>query len=456
MTESSSNLAAEHATRRAFRFGRVRLAFLTSAASKALGFLVQFLAVPLAVKALGAERFGIYSILVSALTWIDLGRLGIGPGLTRGMAIAWNKDDRATEKKLFSNAFFLLVFMAALVGCLLTLLLSIGGPRLEASFGPSAARYRAEIATGAIFVVSFLMAQIVFSSAEAVRSAYQEDYVNNSMNLLGNVLALVFVLGVTYYWPTIQGFTIAVFGSIAISKGLNLIVLLGWSHRYLLPRWSDVQLGTIKSLLNTSFAFWVIQIATLMMQNFSLVLLGAKVGPETLAPYAVLFRLLQLLSTVVLMMTMPLWPAITDAVVRKDHDWIQNAYKRLVRVVMLFSACVALVIGVAGDKLVHLWVGNKLYVDKNLVVVLGIYFVIWMWNHSHAAVLFGLGRLWLMALTILAEGTLVLALGWALVPHFGNLGMAFSLCLAGVLSSGWILPMLVHHEFKSFHKAESV
>ncbi|MDO9106963.1 MAG: lipopolysaccharide biosynthesis protein [Methylovulum sp.] len=442
MAEPKNETSALHAERRAFRFGRIRLAFFTSATSKGLGLLVQLLAVPFAIKALGAERFGVYTMLVSALVWIDLGRFGIGPGLTRGLVVAWNQDDRKTEQALFSSAFFLLTTTSIAIGGLFAMTFWLGALPLDVLFGTAAVQYRSEIEVGGFVVVLFFMAQIVFSAGEAARSAYQEDYVNNTMNGFGNLLAVGLVFSVATFWPTIQGFAIAIFGSLALSKGLNFGLLLGKSRSYLWPRWQRVNRHTLKPLLNSSLAFWVIQLATLMIQNFSLVQLGALTDPQAMVPFAVLFRFLQLLSTVVLMITMPLWPAITDAVVRKDHEWIRHSYWRLLRVVMIYSVGVAIAVGWAGQHLISLWVG-AIHLEGELCIVLGIYFIIWMWNHSHTVVLFGLGRLWPMAFTLLGEGVAVLVLGWLLTPRLGILGMALSLCIAGLATSAGILPMLV-------------
>ncbi len=449
MSASSDDKQAEHASRRTFRLGRVRLAFYTSLASKVLGFLVQFLAVPLAVRALGAERFGIYTMLVSSLVWIDLGRLGIGPGLTRWMAVAWSRDDKQDEQILFSNAFVLLVTMALVVGGFLVLMISSGGISIQELAGDSAYRYSSEIEAGVAIVITFLISQIIFSSGEAARSAYQEDYINNAMSTFGNLIAIALVIGVAYFWPTIQGFTVAIFGSIALSKGVNLVLLLTGSRRYLLPRWRLFRRSTAKLLLQSSLAFWMAQVATLMMHNISLLQLGATVGPDILAPFAVLFRLLQLLSTVVLMITMPLWPAITDALIRNDFDWIRYAYGRLLKLVLAYSIGIAVTLGFLGNDLIRLWVGDNMEFDPYLIMTLAAYFVIWMWNHCNTAVLFGLGKLWIVAFVLSVEGSLVLILGHGLVRVLGNLGMAFSLCIAGLITSSWILPFVIRRELRA-------
>lgn len=434
-----------HAERRAFRAGRVRLAFLTSGGSKALGLIVQFLAIPLAVRSLGPERFGIYTMLVSALVWIDLGRLGIGPGLTRELALAWNRGQRLREQMLFSNAMFFLLVIATLIAGMLTLGYHAGASHIDFVFGSSATRFRSEILAGIIIVGGFLVAQIIFSAGEAARSAYQDDFINNLMNMLANLASLLLIFGVALFWPTIPAFALAVFGSIALGKGINLALLLSRSRPYLFPRWRYVDKMEFGPLLGASLAFWVVQIATLMMHNLSLVQLGRMIGAEELTPFAVVFRLLQLLSTAVLMISMPLWPAITDAAVRGDDVWIRRAYRRLIRSAMAFCTLVALAITVFGSTLIRLWAGGGVRTEFALNAVLGVYFVIWMWNHCHSTILFGLGRLWPVAYVTLAEGALVLVLAWLLIPHYGALGTAMALCGAGLATTAWILPLLVRH-----------
>lgn len=432
-----------HEERRAFRAQRVRFAVWTSAGSKALGLIVQFLAIPLAVRSLGPERFGIYTMLVSALVWIDLGRLGVGPGLTRELAVAWNRNERERERVLFSNAMFFLLTVAAL----LVMLLAGGYPlaisHLGLIFGESTAQFRPEILAGMAIIATLLVTQVVFSAGEAARSAYQDDFINNLINTVANLGSLLLIFWVALFIPTVWSFALAVFGPMALAKGVNLALLLFRSRPYLLPRWRDLQRPVLHSLLGSSLAFWLVQIATLMMHNLSLVQLGQMIGAKEVTPFAVVFRLIQLLSTGVLMISMPLWPAITDAVVRGDRIWIRQAYRRLIMSALGFCVLVALALAALGTVLIPVWAGDDVRPGLALNAALGAYFVIWMWNHCHSTVLFGLGRLWTVAGVTLVEGTLVLVLAWLLVPHYGALGTAIALCTAGMVITGWVLPLVV-------------
>src|SRR5580658_8813456 len=175
----AAEAAEPHEDRRAFRWRRVRLAFAASVASKLFGTLLQIIVVPISVKVLGVERFGIYTIIVSSLTWIDLARLGIGPGLTQSLAVAWNRGERDTEASLFSNAFFFVAGSCLLVALGVALALAgakVWGLSVINMVGIRGTSYQTEV-YDAILVVSLLfLLQILCSVAESARSAYQEDY----------------------------------------------------------------------------------------------------------------------------------------------------------------------------------------------------------------------------------------------------------------------------------------
>jgi len=438
-----SSAHEQHAERRSFRATRVRWAFLTSAGSKGLGLLVQFLALPLAIRTLGPERFGLYTMLYAALVWIDLGRLGIGPGLTRELAVAWNRGERGREQALFSSAMCLLLAISLVISAAVALGVYFGGSHLDWLFGPSASKFGSELLAGVIVVSAFLIAHIAFSAGEAARSAYQDDFINNLTNMFANFVSLILIFAVAIYFPTIPAFAVAVFGSMVLAKGLNLALLISWSKTYLWPRWRFVDRRELRLLMNSSLAFFAVQIATLLMHNISLFQLGRVVGPEELTPFASVFRLTQLLATGVMMVSMPLWPAITDAAVRGDRDWIVRSYRRLIFGAVAFSTAVALTLTVLGPVLIPLWVGKEVVPDMTLTGLLGFYFVIWMWSHCHAVVLFGLGQLWRVAVVMVVEGVLVLTFAYALMPHFGAVGTALGMCAAALVTSTWLMPLMV-------------
>lgn len=432
--------------RSGFRVRRLRLAVGTSLMSKAMGLGVQLLGVPIAITALGVERFGIYTMLVSLLAWIDLGSFGMGPGLTRGMAVAWNRGDQRDEQRYFSSG---IVVLAVIVLCL-GLIFSAGAAyvfgtnlSLQRFFGPNGDEYRNEIRWAMVVIAIFFLSQLLFSIGERARSAFQEDYINNAVNMVASLFSLVMMLVIARFWKTIEGFALGFFAALTIAKVLNTGSLILLSRPYLFPTRATVDGATVRQLLSNGIPFWVMQAANLVMQSLSLFLLGWIAGPKALAPFAVLFRLLQMLATGVTMLTQPLWPSITDASVRGDHDWIRHSYNRVTMYVLVYSLSAFFVFTVMGQTLLHFWLKGTVLVDRSLIVVMALYFVVWMWNTLHNSVFFGLGWLWEAATCMSMEGLVGVSLGSFLARTHGALGMVTGMLIGAITVTAWVQPILL-------------
>ena len=87
------------------RGDRLKLAVLASVGSKIVSVSLQFLVIPLAIRALGAERYGVYAMLTSSLGWIPLAGACIAPGLT--IAIAAVRGDYETEADYLTSALYI-------------------------------------------------------------------------------------------------------------------------------------------------------------------------------------------------------------------------------------------------------------------------------------------------------------------------------------------------------------
>jgi len=74
-----------HATRRS---RSIRLAVVTSFLSKAGTVLLQLLSIPIAVRVLGRQEFGLYTTVNLTLSTVALLQVGVGPALTHGLTRA--------------------------------------------------------------------------------------------------------------------------------------------------------------------------------------------------------------------------------------------------------------------------------------------------------------------------------------------------------------------------------
>jgi O-antigen/teichoic acid export membrane protein len=98
----------------------------TSLASKLFTIGIQVLAMPLAIHALGPKSFALYAMLSSALMWLSLANIGMGPRVAIEIADAEVHGDQARQSRLVTGAvvpisalivlLFLLLIVAKVIG----------------------------------------------------------------------------------------------------------------------------------------------------------------------------------------------------------------------------------------------------------------------------------------------------------------------------------------------------
>ncbi|HEY1121093.1 MAG TPA: oligosaccharide flippase family protein, partial [Haloferula sp.] len=109
----------------------IRLAVVTSFLSKAGTVLFQALSIPIAVRVLGREEFGIYSAVNVTLGIVSMLQVGIGPALAHGLSKAKAHGHEEDARQLSSSAFFLSGGLALIAGVILaSVLLAVPLPAI--------------------------------------------------------------------------------------------------------------------------------------------------------------------------------------------------------------------------------------------------------------------------------------------------------------------------------------
>ena len=70
----------------ASRYGRIAKAVSSGAAARLLSAAITLVSLPLAVRYLGAERYGVWATITTTVVWINLLDLGIANTLTNSIS----------------------------------------------------------------------------------------------------------------------------------------------------------------------------------------------------------------------------------------------------------------------------------------------------------------------------------------------------------------------------------
>jgi O-antigen/teichoic acid export membrane protein len=408
--------------------------------SKVMTIGVHLVALPLALHALGVERFGAFVMITALLSWLNLSSAGLFPGLTREISRC-SFADRHQAASLFTAAFYLSGALALVSGVIATAALLL--IPVSELFGDGFEPYAREIRFAGHTAIAVLVLQVVSGVAEAVRAGAQQQHVNNLWGTVGNLLSLALLVVAALWVPSIAFIVLAVHGSITLAKLANLIHLMFVSDRIFCPRWSLWNRSTARRLMRTGSAFLLVQIAAMANQQVSAYVVGYIGGPNEVAVFSVMLRLVVILGGTVVMVTQPVWPALTEALHRGDLAWGLSRAKWLVLGLSLYATSMGFIVAVLGKQLVELWMGAEIAPTGTLLALTGAYFAVVVWNHVHYTLLVAMGETWFPARILATEACLMMILCALLVPKYGAEGGMVALLAAGLVVTGWRMPLSV-------------
>jgi len=84
----------------------------TALAYKGIAVIASFVAVPLMIRYLGQERFGVWATILSVMSWIMFFDLGIGNGLRNKVAETLAKDEKLEAANYISSGYSMVAVIA--------------------------------------------------------------------------------------------------------------------------------------------------------------------------------------------------------------------------------------------------------------------------------------------------------------------------------------------------------
>ena len=419
------------------RYRRVALTTLASVLAKILSITTALISVPLTLHYLGAERYGMWMTMSSLVAMLSFADFGIGSGIVNAIATAHGKDERGAIKEYVSSGIFVLSFIAVVIVALFCALYRVV-PWYEI-FNVTTNRARDDAApTLAVLVACFAMA-IPLGVVQRVQGGLQKGFTANLWQCLGSVLGLGGVILAIYLEAGLPWLVLAFAGSPLIASLLNSIVYFGWHEPDTAPALKSVSRSATIQIAHIGVLFFVLQIVVALTYTSDNIVIAQILGAKAVAAYAVPQRLFSIISTLLMMMLAPLWPAYGEALARGDHVWIRKTLIRSLLVAGCFSAAVSFVLVLFGSPIIRLWVGNSIAPSFLLLLGLGIWQVFQAGGNAVAMFLNGANVVRFQVVIATALAVLSILFKIILVRWIGLPGVAWATNLAYMITV--ILPL---------------
>ena len=385
--------------------------------------------VPIIVRGLGAEGYGLLVLVTSILGYFALLDVNITAGSTKYVAEHQARGDVHLINQ--TVGFGLLIYLAiGLVGA--TLLYSLSTWLAEAVFSVAPAQQQIAATCLKVAALGFLFGQLQIYLQSIPQALMRYDVTSRFEVAFG----LAVPLGSAVLLQA--GFGLLAIVWLRVFLSLINALLLVRSIRLLLPqlRWEAPQRETMRNMSSFSAYAFLSRVAALSYAHGDKLIIGAIVGMQPLAVYAVAATVGNRVLGLMYRVSAVLFPAASALSASGDEARLKAVYLKLSRYVVYVNLSALLLLGVFAEPLLRHWIGEDYSMGGALVlqlVALG-QFVDSLTNLP-SLVNDGRGHPRISGLFAITRAALGLAAVYLLVGQFAIVGAAWGHLLSGLVMS---------------------
>jgi O-antigen/teichoic acid export membrane protein len=351
------------------RHRRIALTSATGIGSRVIASVTMLVSLPLTVRYLGEERYGLWMTIGSLVSILGVTDLGLGYGVINRVAEADGRDDRASAARVVASAFLLLSAIAALI--LAGLAVGYRWIDWSALYNVSAGSVAAAEAgpASAVFLVCFALG-LPLTVIARFQMGYQEGHVANTWEAAGHGLSLAALLVAIHFGAGLPWLVLAVSGSPVVARLASAVAEFAFLRPWLAPRPMLFDLSATVDLLRVGVWYFVIQVSATVAFALDNLIIARMGSPALVATYSVVVRLFGLLITSLSTIQAALWPAYGESIARGDIAWARRMFRRSIGMTTLIAGLSALALGLAGPWLVVRFIDPAL--EPSMGVVSGV------------------------------------------------------------------------------------
>lgn len=399
---------------------------------KGCSIIISLLLVPLTLDYISSELYGIWLTLSSIVLWLNFFDIGFTLGLKNKLAEAIALKKWEYGKSLVSTTYFvmLLVFIPL---CLLGIVLIplIDWPTLL----NVSSVYRIEINKALYVLLICFCAQMIVNVLATVVTACQKVALASLFPVLGNFLSLVVIyLLIQYSQSSLYILALSISLMPVIVLIIASFVLYRRKLRLISPSISSINKVYIKELWGLGSKFFFMQIQIIVLYQCTNFLISNISGPESVTSYNIAYKYLGVAMMIYTIILSPLWPAFTDAFVRKDYSWMKNVYRKMT-LIYVISVVILLFMILVAPYVYDLWIGKKANVSWGMTLAVAIYMMIHSWDTLQVQLINGIGTIKLQTYVTFIGLILHIPLSVFLGKYIGDIGVVCSMILINILYS---------------------
>ncbi len=383
---------------------------------KGIDVLFNFLLVRFAIQFFGEEDYGVWLTVLSVFTWFSVIEFGVSSSFRNRMTQFFADKKIAVLKEWIGKGYkaTTIIYTTAIILFLVTLIF-INSP-FETYGEDFKLVFQLSFVLYMIHYIFFFL-QTVLLATHHTKSIYLISALQKAILLIGILMFMYFELT-----PSL----------IFICLWFSSIPLLVWTfaslfsyNKFLVELKPDLKKSfqqKTKVLNEVKRAFFIIQISTLIVYSTDNLIIINQLSGAEVTNYNIAFKYFNILIIIFNIVLLPYWSSFTEAVHRKDINWITKNVKRLMffwggmvllGIIMLFLSSFAY----------DLWIGKETTISFQLSIFMGISVLITCWNNIFSYFLNSISKTnWQMYLLVVAA-LVNIPLSFLLMSYYNSTGV---------------------------------
>ncbi len=412
---------------------------ITGAISNVVALAAGIITVPLLIKNLGTDAYGLLGVVSALVGFVGVVDLGLTSTITNAIAYGNARADHSRINRLFSGGILLytpLVF--AIVGLVTLLVYAPWFPLASLlNITPDVARLARLVI---VIMLSYTMAGAFWGGV--LKSLYHgvNDVAiyNGTQTIYNSFFALAFILYLLFGQVTLLGVVLVQ----AVGALVRLLLFVGVATRrytWFSFIWSRESVRVVAPLLNYSVILFLSMVCIVILERSDNIVLAHYLGLAAVASYSIVYKLFYLPAA---MLPIATASAPTVAALYEQKDWaaLATLYRRILRVNIILKFIVFAFLLVFAREIVVLWVGVDLFTGYGTVAAIAATYMVFAWNGTHS-LFFGAMQNFKPELRANAISIVLnLAFSIYLVQKIGMAGVPLGTLLSFLLVNAWYLP----------------
>lgn len=417
---------------------------------KGTSIIISLMLVPITLGYVSNEMYGIWLTLSSVMMWLNFFDVGFTLGLKNKLAEAIALQEWQRGKTLVSTTYFMMIVIFIPLCFVLEALLPFVN---WSDFLNVSHEYNNEITKTLFVLIIFFCLQMIANVLTAVIAAHQKVALSSLFPVIGNFLSLIIIWFLTKICaPSLIALAFAISAMPIVVIIIASVILYKKQFRKVAPSWKCINVAYIKNLFSLGARFFIIQIQCVILYQCTNILISNVSGPEDVTSYNIAYKYMNVAMMAFAIVLAPLWPAFTDAYTKKDYQWMQNVYRKMIKFYFL-CACIMVIMVLVSPFAYNIWIGKKVEIPIVMTIAVCLYMMIYNWDSLQVNLINGIGAVKLQTYVTLIGLILHIPMSFFLgkTLGLGAIGVVLSMITINIIYSSFFtlqINKIIKHKAK--------